>query len=492
MGIKTEITWENSRIHGTREKNGTIVFRNIPYAKAGRWERAELMELPEGELDATENGNAPIQGTPDPFFAKLSGELLEFPKSEDCLNINIWVGNGDNRDKPVMFWVYGGAYIFGYNYRKGFTPEQFVKEHPELIVIAPNYRIGVLGSMNLSMLTQEEKYRFSNNLALLDIITALKWTKRYAGVFGGDASNVTLYGHSAGSNAISHLLVIPEAKGLFERAVCQSSFATDLGTVEYTTSREIGERFFELAGVCTIEEALRLSSEKILETQRKLFRYTYGGRASKLFSPVEDGVIVRKDLFGCYKEGKINAKQLMIGFSEGEYDQMFRDKNTLETRQAVIQKNQDKKLTDCDLDAYLKLHPERTDKENYMSIHNILGIILGGDLIARACSKYIPVYEYLFCLREGKDQHRALHGSPCYYTFGTLIPEDAPENLQKEMMDTWAAFMKTGDPNNQSIPKWPAYDQKQTVMMIERKWNAVEEYWNKDYTFWKNRFREVL
>ncbi|MCD8148585.1 MAG: carboxylesterase family protein, partial [Clostridiales bacterium] len=100
----------NGMIQGVRE-DGVLVFKNIPFARCARWQAPEKLELPKGEYRAVEYGPAPIQNPPDPFWAKRSGELIDFPQSEDCLNLNIWTADVNKPKKAVLFWVYGGSYI---------------------------------------------------------------------------------------------------------------------------------------------------------------------------------------------------------------------------------------------------------------------------------------------------------------------------------------------------------------------------------------------
>lgn len=473
------------------ETNGITVYRNIPFAHAPRWQASVPAEPWEDVRLCTEYGPAPIQNEPDPYWAKRTGELTEFPQSEECLNLNVWVGHSNVPKKAVLFWVYGGSYILGYNYKKSYLPDAFVAAHPEIIVVAPNYRVGVLGSLNLSSLSGSPEYAYSNNLALLDILCALRWTQKNIAAFGGDPDAVTLYGHSAGSNAISHLMAMPQAKGLFKRTICQSSYMTDLGTVALDTSEEIGKKFFELAGCSTLQQALALPCDKILQVQKELFQYRYGGsHASKMFSPVEDGLVVAKEPFRAFVSGKFNGEAVMIGGSQGEYDQMIRPKTLQESKDFVVARNADKKLTPEKVEAFIALHPEMDEKEAVMSIHNELGLSLGGEWIGRAICKKVPVYEYNFWLREGEEHNRAAHGAPSNYVFGTLPAPDAPAELTAQMMDTWAAFIQTGDPNNARIPAWPRYEPDGSVMVIDREWHAVKGYWAKDFAFWRADFAE--
>lgn len=209
-----------------------------------------------------------------------------------------------------------------------------------------------------------------------------------------------------------------------------------------------------------------------------------------MFSPVADGIIVMPDAFQCFADGRINVRELMIGGSQGEYDQMFLKKDLEESRRFVVERNADKRVTLEDVQRFVALHPEMTEKEAIMTIHNDLGLCLGGEFIGRACAKHIPVYEYVFCLRDPEEGWRALHGAPCNYVFGTVIPKGALEQLERQMMDTWAAFIRTGDPNHPGIPVWPRYRPDGPVMMIDAQWRLTDGYWKTDFSFWGPRFTE--
>lgn len=480
------------KIQGQRDEYGVTIFKNIPFASATRWQAPVRVPPCRTVLGSTDYGPAPIQDKPDPFFAARSGELTEFPQDENCLNLNIWVGDLNMPKKAVLFWVYGGSYIIGYNYKKGYLPSRFVAEHPDILVIAPNYRVGVLGSLNLSSLTQAPEYACSNNLALLDIIAALEWTRNNIAAFGGDTSRITIYGHSAGSNAISHLLAMPRAKGLFTRAICQSSYMSDLGTVALDTSEAVAKKFLELTGVQTLQQALQLDTNAILSAQKMLFNFQYGGsKASKMFSPVADGIVVEKEPFLHFVNGTFNAEQIMIGGSQGEYDQMFAQKTLAESKEFVLSRNADKSITLQQIEDFIALHPEMPEKEACMTIHNELGLSLGGEWIGREVCRYVPTYEYAFCLRDPNEGCRAIHGAPCNYIFGTLVPKNAPAHMEKMMMNTWASFINSGNPNNSMIPEWPCYQPDGHVMVMDKEWHCQNGYWKTDFAFWKNLFHEA-
>ena len=486
---KKIIKTSDAEITGIQDADGLTVFKNVPYANCHRFQRPVLKTL-SGTVDATCYGPAPWQAPPAPFFSARSGEPLCVPMDEDCLNLIIWTADLHRPKKAILFWIYGGAYIAGYNYRTGFTPEGFVRQHPEVMVIAPNYRVGVFGNLNLSALTEQEMYRFSCNLSIWDIICALQWTHKYAELFGGDVQNITVYGHSAGSNAISHMVVMPECTGLFRRAICQSSFMPDLGTTRWESSLDVANHFFQLLNASSLETLLVRTPQELLTAQKKLFSKQYAGRAFKLFSPVEDGILIRRNAFDSFRNGQINVREMMIGFSEGECDQMYMNLTDADAEKQLIARNADKGLTSRDIITYNTMHPERSFRENLCTIHNELQIMLGGELIAQSACKHCKIFEYMFCVPHPDLGLRALHGDPTYYVFGNhMVDEVAAPGLSQEMMDVFASFLYTGDPGKGCKAKWPDYSFDGTVMTITPQWKNVSSYWMQDFQYWKNRIQ---
>ena len=136
--------------------------------------------------------------------------------SEDCLYLNVIVPKGGAKKKPVMFWIHGGASRWGSghegNYTSGFLPTQ-----GDVIVVTTQYRLGIFGWLAHPDLSAESTFGVSGNYGTLDQILALKWVQNNISNFGGDPDNVTIFGESAGGQAVSSLLMSPLAKGLFHK-----------------------------------------------------------------------------------------------------------------------------------------------------------------------------------------------------------------------------------------------------------------------------------
>jgi len=148
------------------------------------------------------------------------------PISEDCLYLNVWTGANTPTDKrPVLIWIYGGGFGSGGTNVPIYDGEAMAKKG--IIFVSINYRVGIFGFFALPQLTKESGHNASGNYGLMDQIAALKWVQKHIAAFGGDPTNVTIAGQSAGSMSVNALVASPLAKGLFKRAIGESG-AEDL------------------------------------------------------------------------------------------------------------------------------------------------------------------------------------------------------------------------------------------------------------------------
>ena len=219
------------KVMGTSEQNGCHAWLGIPYAKAPtgdlRWKAPKPGESWDGTWLALEVG---------PVCTQFADIMSNVPKerfgqpigSEDCLYLNIWApafaeGNiptGDDR-LPVMLWIHGGGNTIGKG--SGFNGKELAKKY-NVIVVTCNYRLGPFGWFSHPALhgegaTAEDK---SGNYGTLDIIRTMAWVRGNISGFGGDPDNVTIFGESAGAFDILTLLLSPQAKGLFQKAIVES------------------------------------------------------------------------------------------------------------------------------------------------------------------------------------------------------------------------------------------------------------------------------
>ena len=246
--LTEKITISQGDIYGY-EGNAVNIFEGIPYAEPPinqlRWkpplehkgwnDKLLAIELPNSCMQPVEYGlNAFIElwieGSGMSWFSKkliyLGAGLMPFlngedNQSEDCLYLNIVTPKNINKKLPVMMWIHGGGYRYG-NGSGSYLNEDLVKN--DVIIVSINYRLGSMGYFAHPALSAESKNNSSGNYGTLDQIHALKWIKDNIEAFGGDPDNITIFGESAGGHSVRQLMSSPLSKGLFHKAIAQSSY----------------------------------------------------------------------------------------------------------------------------------------------------------------------------------------------------------------------------------------------------------------------------
>ncbi|MBV9017786.1 MAG: carboxylesterase/lipase family protein, partial [Alphaproteobacteria bacterium] len=231
----------NGKLRGAQTA-GVYAFKGIPYgAPTGGANRFQPPRLPEpwagvwaGVRDAlTLGGRAPQwQGAPirRPGMASLLGPVDTSPETEDCLNLHVWTPALSGGRRPVMVWLHGGAFHFG-SANRAVTDGANLARRGDVVVVAVNHRLNILGHLDLSGIGGERDAH-SGNAGVLDLVAALEWVRDNIDSFGGDAGNVTIFGESGGGGKVSVLLAMPKARGLFQRAVIQSGASVRVSTRE--------------------------------------------------------------------------------------------------------------------------------------------------------------------------------------------------------------------------------------------------------------------
>lgn len=184
---------------------GVQTFRGIPYASAGHFLPPEAPSAWEGVRPALSYGYVCPQ--PDPQMrepqAFFSGWRF-WPKSEDCLNLNVWSPPlGATEKKPVMVWLHGGGFFSGSSMELPVYDDTNLARNGDVVVVSVNHRLNVLGYLDLS--AHGEQYQSSGNVGMIDIVAALAWVQKNIARFGGDPNNVTIFGQAGGGAKVSTL-----------------------------------------------------------------------------------------------------------------------------------------------------------------------------------------------------------------------------------------------------------------------------------------------
>jgi para-nitrobenzyl esterase len=447
------------------------VFKGIPYALPpvgqARWKPPAPMPRWAEVRKATEFGPACHQPK---ATARTVYTRDPLPMSEDCLTLNIWTP-ADARDAPVFFWIYGGALTSGASREPIYDGARLATRG--VVVVSINYRLGVLGWLAHPELSAESPKSVSGNYGLLDQIEALRWVRQNIRAFGGDPSNVTIAGESAGGLSVMYLMAAPAARGLFAKAIAQSAYM--ISTPELKQRRfgadpaeESGARLAAALHTPNLA-ALRATDAQALTDAAPASGYMPWGTV--------DGQILPRQLVDVFDNGEQAPAPLLAGFNSGE----IRSLRALAPRPPGNAVEYERMIRECyaDLaDEFLKLYPATNLEESVLAAtRDAMYGWTAERLVRKQAALRAPAFLYYFDHGYPAADSAALHAfhaSELPFVFGTStatpanwpkIPATPQEtSLSDAMIGYWTSFARTGKPQAANQPDWPAYGLARSYM----------------------------
>lgn len=508
-----QLTIANGIIEGNYDTHtGIQKYFGIPFAKPPvgnlRWKDPQPVDNWKGVKQTKQFGLRPIQTM---VFGDMDSRSDGV--SEDCLYLNVWTpAQRNTKGLPVLVYFYGGGYVAGDASEPRYDGEAMAKQG--IVVVSCNYRLGIFGFLAHPELSAESPHKSSGNYGLLDQVAALQWVQKNITAFGGDPKKVTIAGESAGSISVSYQMASPLAKNLIAGAIGESGAGINptLSPVTLAEAEKQGTDFAVKAGYPTLARLRALSTREVYEIYNESKRFG--------FPVVLDGYFLPKTIPQIFNAKQQAQVPLLLGWNSAEipgaafmYGQPFKEENYVARVKAEYPN---------DFNEVLKLYPHGSDAEIEMSATQLAS----DRFIAYSTWKWFdlhrnnseqPVYRYLYSklrppladaslaagLAGGTVQADpnapkppaalgAPHACEIEYCMGNLplvkqYAWTADDFKVSETMFTYFAnFIKTGNPNGDKLPEWPAAkkgDAAPPVMVIDTQSKAIKAANDARYDF---------
>ena len=468
-------------------QDGVTIFKGIPYAKANRFEAPVQADSWEGIRSCRQYGPVSPQGARSGWAndeIAFAFNWNDGVQGEDCLRLNVWTPALDSRKRPVMVWLHGGGYSAGSGQELPSYDGTSLAFAEDVVVVSINHRLNVLGFLDLS--AYGETYAKSANAGLLDIVASLKWVRDNIAAFGGDPSNVTIFGQSGGGGKVTTLLATPCAKGLFHKAIVQSG--SMLRTMESKYSRKIGIATVRNLGLdaSSIDKISEVPYGELLAAGEKAIAQVKAeadrdGVASFIFgwAPTVDGAVLPSQPFDPQAPAISADIPMIIGttrheFSMTTYVPALRNAGREEV--IGILKGRYGEGTERFLELFAKAYPGSKPADMLDA-----DFVFRPSAIEQALRKSLqgaaPVYMYMFnwespvldgilrsthCMEipfvfNNADRHASMTGGGAQAM-----------KLASKMSHCWAEFARCGKPSAEGLPEWEPFEaEKRAVMFFD-------------------------
>ena len=461
------------------EEEGVFQFKGLRYAeppvgelrfrppqKLKPWKQpASALNFGAASMQLSSGGSAvSYPGAVGPALNQVFGSGRDrITMDEDCLYLNVWSGGLSGPARPVMVWFHGGGHNYGSGSWPAYDGHNLARDHG-VVVVTVNHRLNVFG-----FLAAGDNPGESVNAGELDLVASLEWVRDNIAAFGGDPDNVTIFGQSGGGSKVSHCLVMPAAAGLVHKGIIQSGGGLSSGNMDDAmetadkVARELGLRRRQ------IDKLQQVPANQLLAAAIKV-----RGR----FGPAADGTVVPHAPFDPAAEQQRDIP-LIIGHTK--------DERTLyniglpwwgSLSDAELAERAGAQFGDqgqAVVDAWRAVHPTYSNDYLYCDITNSHAWRTYGKADAKVAAGGAPVWVYQWDWEAPVENGilRSPHTMEIPFVFnnvdkGPILLGAAPSTRRLGLVASraWTAFARTGDPNVDGLPEWPAYDSEARQTML--------------------------
>jgi para-nitrobenzyl esterase len=494
---RTTVETTLGRIRGYVDE-GVSVFKGVRYgastAGAARF-LPPLRPKPWGGIrEATSYGPR----APQPFRRMVPeiGDALvgPGPVDEDCLLLNVWTPRpARNQRRPVLVWLHGGGFRTGSGNSVFYEGKSLAQKHG-VVVVTVTHRLNVFGFLHLAEIGGEQ-FRQASNVGMQDLVLALEWVRDNIDGFGGDPGCVTIFGQSGGGGKTAILNGMPAAKGLFHRAVIQSTlWDTAITAAEIPDASTAAEMFLARVGVKPgdIGKLQAMPAERLIEA------LTVSADISTKYVPVKDGRTVTLHPFEPTASALSASVPMMCGSNETESvpyanpDDPFWKSEIADEATLRNQVKRTIRIDDAAADRLIGLYRSHRPSDSRGDLALIIAsdnspLRLSAHAIAerKAAQGSAPVYMYLFKWRSPVNgaKLRSMHCMEIPFVFDhvdncTFMNGHGADRytLAAKMAEAWVSFARTGNPNHPGLAEWPAFDStRRSTMVFDTECRAVSD-----------------
>ena len=451
------------KVRGTIQE-GTMAFLGIPYARVERF-------MPPLPVEPWDTVRVCDYFGPQVMQQTWGKELSESEMSEQnsCV-LNVWTTDKRGR-RPVMLWIHGGGFDSG---SSAWDPGMCLAKK-DVVVVSLNHRLNILGFLDLSGVS--EKYKYSGNVGMLDIVAALQWIRDNIAGFGGDPQNVTIFGESGGGGKVGTLMCMPAAKGLFHKAIIMSGTILNVNTQEMTQS--LGKAVLAELGIGEkdIDQLRDIPYQQLYDAGQRAMAASIGTRRPGTpmmwgFGPTPDGEVLLQQPFQPGFASISDNVPLLMGTTFNELQKLqYNRELTIQQAREELQKTFGNE-TNAYIEAFGKAWPNYSPQD-LLSIDWLFRPKTLITLDAIGGHRQAPTYAYLFTWRSPVS-HGSVHGNELCFCFNRLhqapniVPEPSSDDLSlaDTMSNIWSAFAHTGNPNVDGLPAWQPYTKENGEVMI--------------------------